>query len=336
MNSIHKQRDLKVINALARSMGLKSSVKNLVIRINDEPFGYNQINSLPHGLSLEKAKTQHTPDGIAFQSEHAPFSNLFRCNVPYANHYYDSVERAYQHQLALECQQFDLADDILAAKSPLDCLYAAKDLKKSRQIVDSEIVLMEELLEVKFTADPNLNTYLLNSEGKFLYEATFDRKWGCQYHLGQRDEITQANVTRGNLLGKTLEKLRLKLLRAAAGEDVQSVGDPWTSPATDAQQAAFWNPANLNRSHSSPHSSHVGSNESLATTQAPLNQDQQQQQQPQFLTTAPNQGQQQQQQPQHPAQIPTVPPPQSQQQQLMPTLQTQQQPLPDQQTTPPR
>ena len=119
------------------------------IVIEGESFPYARINNLPQDLTLKNAKTQDMPDGVAFQSCHAPMSNLYECHVPYDNYLYDSTERGFQHQLALRCDQDDLAEEILKLDTPYDCMIAGKRIKKSRDIEESEEDLMYELNEVK-------------------------------------------------------------------------------------------------------------------------------------------------------------------------------------------
>ena len=153
-----KQGELKAVNALARSLKIKSSVKNLTITIQDKQYSYSEIHNLPHHLSLARAKTQETPDGWAFQSCHAPMSNLYPCEIPYENHFYDSVERAFQHQMAQRCHDDDLADKILTLDTAFECMVAAKGLRKTAEIEEGEEDLMYDLQEIKYTNNQSLES----------------------------------------------------------------------------------------------------------------------------------------------------------------------------------
>ena len=97
---------------------------------------------------------------------------------------------------------------VLEAKSPTNCMYAAKQCTKNQEWVDMDEQVMMEVNIAKFK-DPELRTYILSLEGH-LYEGTKDPKWGCNYHLGQKDEVTEENVDfeDSNKLGQILEVIR--------------------------------------------------------------------------------------------------------------------------------
>ena len=153
-------------------------------------------------------KRWKTPDGWIFQSEHSKLSNLYQCKVTYEGDEYDSSERAFTAKMCKVSKQPHVLKKVLEAKTPRDCMYAAKQCVKTQEWVDMDEQVMMDVNISKFSV-PELQTYLLSLEGH-LYEGTKDPKWGCNYHLGQKDEVTQVNVDSedSNKLGQILETIR--------------------------------------------------------------------------------------------------------------------------------
>ena len=70
------QRDLRCLAASAKAKGLKAQQKGKALILEGQRYMYNEIDNLPHDISLENAKVIKTCDGVAFQGEHAYLSNL--------------------------------------------------------------------------------------------------------------------------------------------------------------------------------------------------------------------------------------------------------------------
>ena len=64
--------------------------------IDDIKYTFADIDSLPHGLTMEEAKIKKTKDGVAYQGKHAFLSNLHECPISDNSMDYNSSEQHYQ------------------------------------------------------------------------------------------------------------------------------------------------------------------------------------------------------------------------------------------------
>ena len=72
--------DLRCIFFLAKRVGIKGvKLRQRSVIIGGKTYAHSDLDMLPYGLSMRKATTIKTPDGIGFKSSHNPFSNLFPC-----------------------------------------------------------------------------------------------------------------------------------------------------------------------------------------------------------------------------------------------------------------
>ena len=76
---VNQVRDLRSLSAYARSTGQISTVRATFIWVAGKRYSYEEVHKLAPELTFEKAKTISClgGEGIAFQSTHAPLSNLY-------------------------------------------------------------------------------------------------------------------------------------------------------------------------------------------------------------------------------------------------------------------
>ena len=67
-------------------------------------------------------------DGLAFQSKHAPLSNLFPCQIKYDGRDNNSVEQGLQYKHAVVCKREDLANKIMETEDPERIMAIARSL----------------------------------------------------------------------------------------------------------------------------------------------------------------------------------------------------------------
>ena len=131
----------------------KNIRRGSTIIVAGQSFNYDEINNLPFDISLENAKMVKTPDGLAFQSPHAVFSNLYKCPMKYEGQNFDSTERAYYSKMCIISDNMALHRRVMTAKTPMDCMFVAKNCKKNAEWYDMEDDVMIALQKTKF-ADP--------------------------------------------------------------------------------------------------------------------------------------------------------------------------------------
>ena len=186
-------RDLRSLAAYARSQGIEATVRNQNIWVEKRKYAYNEIHRLAPELTLEKTKTIEILEGnwLAFQSEHAPLSNFYPCNIVYKNRKFLSSEAALHHSRAIVCKRFVEAG--LIEKE----LYAYKVKKiggSFKPTADWDGVkddTLEEILVEKFIQNPFCRDALLATGNKKLLEATGDLKWACGMPLAKIHTITE-------------------------------------------------------------------------------------------------------------------------------------------------
>ena len=117
-----KRRDLRCLNAYAKSMNIDSKYKGDAIVVDGVRYTHVDIGTLPHDITLEHAKVVKVQDGYAFQSEHAFLSSLYHCDFTFKNQKYHSSEQALHHVRADENNQPELASQILETKTSREAM----------------------------------------------------------------------------------------------------------------------------------------------------------------------------------------------------------------------
>ena len=106
-----RRKETRAIYAYAKAKGLDVKMKGSKLVVDGVKYGHSV--KLPHGLSIESAKTVVVQDGIAFQSKHSIYSNLYHCDFTYETRKHKSSERALQFKKAKTCKQEHVAKQIM-------------------------------------------------------------------------------------------------------------------------------------------------------------------------------------------------------------------------------
>ena len=202
-------RDLRSLAAFARGQGHKANVRSNYILVNDRRYTYVEIGRLAPELTLEKAKTLSCLQGkgIAFQSEHAPLSNLYPCNIVYKSIAFLSAEGALQHTRAVVCKKLEVAHAIAAERDPYEVKRIAGVLGHSPEWEAVVVDILVEILMVKFSSNLYCKRALLATGDLSLFEATGDKTWACGLPLSKIHEL-KLPIPGSNRTGVALEKVR--------------------------------------------------------------------------------------------------------------------------------
>ena len=92
-----------IYNAAKKIEGIQIKMKGEVLEINLKDYTRGQFQSLPHGLSLEKASAIVTPDGVAFQGYGSTASSLYPCEIDDSDCIYNCTEQHLYYKV-LECR----------------------------------------------------------------------------------------------------------------------------------------------------------------------------------------------------------------------------------------
>ena len=211
-----KQRDLKAIAALATDLGYEARVNGLTISIDGKKFTYNNIDQLPDDLTLSAAKTIKVKNGIAFQGPHSPLSAMHKCPIVDGDNDYKSLEQGYFHKAATHHQMPGLARTILMTEKPFELHDLGKKIKYDQVWNNGKLNTLDELNYQKFSQNPSLRKFLLDTGKATLYEATKDPFYGCGLTLAQRKSINDQSPGK-NEFGKSVMRARDRLLAETGG-----------------------------------------------------------------------------------------------------------------------
>ena len=203
-----QQRDLRCIYAAAKAQNLNVKLRGSTIIFDDIKYTYKDIDSLPHGLSMERVKIVKVSDGIDFQSHHAFLSNMFACLIKSDDIEYKSDEHFYSAEMARFHERLDLIDDILEARDGYIAKRIVRSIKTKDEWHTAKIDIMKKIISMKFHQNDSLRDRLLRTKG-YLYEATkADMDFACGMTLSQTKDISKNKITGKNILGEILADYR--------------------------------------------------------------------------------------------------------------------------------
>ena len=206
-------RDLLALSAYTRSKGHEAAVRGNFLVVDGTRYRYEDLSQLPEGLTLCKAKTIEVDwgKGLAFQSHHSPMSNMYYCQVDYEGRHFESLEIAYQYPRAKVCGYKTEADLIADCTNSYKAKSIGAPLKDTKEWLGCRVRVMTELVRLKFENNLNCKQWLLQLEGKKLYEATADKFWATGLFLSKSRDIKEGKIPGQNKLGEILEKVRTEL-----------------------------------------------------------------------------------------------------------------------------
>lgn len=210
-----RRADLRCIVNNAKAKNLEAKAMGDRINIGNVIYSYQDIDSLPQGLTLEDAKTVNTPRGIAFQGPDSFLSNFYVTSVKFNGRIYPSAEHAYQHDRATYLGRHAIARQVLTAPSPPDAKKAGNRAGRSHQWDLCKQDRLKEIVIAKFTQHPDLRDKLVSTGSTTLIEATYDSFWGAGASITARSLID--GTWRGrNVFGSILDQVRTEMRRLIA------------------------------------------------------------------------------------------------------------------------
>ena len=209
-----QRKEMRCIAALARSKGnVSAKVKGAKLIIDEEEYAYSEMDDLPNGLSMEKAKTVEIQDGTAYQSHHSYLSNMYECPIKHESHIFNSSEQLYWYLAATANNDEAMAKRLKRCSNP----YQAKRMAKKTRIIDPEwetnkYEVMRRVIKMKFDQNTTIRLKLIDTKGT-LFEATTEKGWGCGLTLAKVNDINLLNV-KANKMGEILMEYRESVVNA--------------------------------------------------------------------------------------------------------------------------
>ena len=209
--SKRKQGLIRLITREAQLQGIDHRTGKYAIHINRVKYDDTNWGELPPRLQPTSLKQVRIDvDTIAYQSEFAPFSNFFPCDVKFGKHTFFCLEQAYQFVKAKTLNRPLAATRIFLSRDVHLIKQIGEELGTSEQWEKRKLDVMYVCLMSKFEQHDDLRNLLLDTGNIKLVEATPDREWGCGATLSS-NVLRKHDWPGKNKHGETLMTVREEL-----------------------------------------------------------------------------------------------------------------------------
>ena len=207
---------IRLFSRQAQTEGIDCRTGKYMIQINREKFDTNNLSELPpplHPANIKQIRLDK--DTIAYQSEFAPFSNLFPVCITIGRYKFTSLEQTFQFLKAKKLKKPLAATRIYLSRDQAEIKRLGDELGTSDLWEAEKFDVMYICLKKKFEQNADLREMLLNTGNCELVEATPNRLWGCGATLSS-NMLRRHEWPGENKQGKTLMTVREELRGAAA------------------------------------------------------------------------------------------------------------------------
>lgn len=214
-------RVLQRVAKMARSRPEKYTevkIKDYKITINGTKYDCDNLNKLPSELSPAMVYTPCSEEACIFFTKHSPFSNHFSSSFTLEGVQFSCIEQYLAVQKAHLADNKDLAREAMGSSNPADHKVVLNKLKTqvSDEWKNKAPEFIKAAVKAKFTQNPHLTKFLLDSYPLQIGEASRDSFWGIGLSLESPDALDMTKwAAGGNLLGRSLVSLREELLETA-------------------------------------------------------------------------------------------------------------------------
>ena len=140
----------------ARSQGSRCIATPNSVTIDEKKYTEMNLEELPPNVAVEKIRMKKLGDTIAYRSEHAPFSNLYKAEVPMGRHVYLCSEQAFRHTRAIENKNIGVAARIFWSRDPYEMMEMDKNLVVSEEWKAKEDFVLFKAMFKKYEANEEL------------------------------------------------------------------------------------------------------------------------------------------------------------------------------------
>ena len=178
--SKRKRELLRLIAREAQNQGIDCQTGKYAIRIDHTKFDDTNLEDLPTKLQPSAIKQIRIDQStVAYQSEHAPFSNFFPSQIVIGKHRFFCAEQAFQLLRAKMLDKPLIATRIYLSRDVRYIKQLGREAGTSDEWEGCQFDYMYICLKKKFDQNPELKALLLSTGDMELVEATPDRLWGC-------------------------------------------------------------------------------------------------------------------------------------------------------------
>ena len=211
--SKRKRGLIRLIAKEASLQGIDHRTGKYAIHIDKVKYDCSNLDELPPNLHPTQLKQVQVNDTtLAYQSEHAPFSNFFACPIKLGKHTFFCVEQAFHFIRAKNLNKHLAATKIYLSRDVRFIKQTGSELGTSTDWEAKQFDVMYACIKKKFEQNKDLRELLLKSGNLELVEATPDPLWGCGATLSSN--VIRRKEWRGrNKQGEILMVVREELIQ---------------------------------------------------------------------------------------------------------------------------
>lgn len=217
------RQDLQLLHRVVRAASAfpkykSARVQDYKLILNGKTYAPNQLEHLPKQIRPSTLSTKSSDSTLVFFSRHAVLSNHHPSPFLFQGTLYANIEHFLAHRRALLSENKELIDRALDAADPLEAKSILNILKHdhAHEWEDQVAGILKKGLREKFKQNPKLLQYLQDTRNLELGEASKDPKWGIGMSLDEAEVLDSSKwLSSGNLLGRTLSKIRHELIPEA-------------------------------------------------------------------------------------------------------------------------
>lgn len=205
-----------------------AAVRNYQLVLHGKEYAPQKLELLPFPLRPSTISAPRSEDALAFFSRYTVLSNHFQADFKILGLRFHSVEQFLALRRAQLSGKQSYIFRALRAKDPVVAKSILNDLKKDHPEEWNKQVqaTAEEGVRAKFLQNPRLKQYLIDTSPRQLGEASQNSRWGIGMTLEDPNvlDISKWSKT-GNLLGRTLMKIRAELIQDLQANAIQEPDD---------------------------------------------------------------------------------------------------------------
>ena len=180
------------------------------INFNGKMIGVQNLDELPDAIHPRDICTERRGDTTFFFKQDSPLSNHHPCTFKIWGKKINCSEQAYFAKKAETYKDVHLQGKIMAAKNPGTQKSFGSRLKGNQDWEKIQVATMKQVCHAKFSQNPHLKDFLLNTKGYLAEDNPFDGFWGIKLSRNSPRSSNRANF-KLNHMGVILMDLRKDL-----------------------------------------------------------------------------------------------------------------------------
>lgn len=197
-------------------------VKDYKFLLHGKEYAPNQLEDLPEPIRPSTLAMPKSDSTLAFFSRHSVFSNHYQSKFTVKGKTFHNMEQFLAYRKALYMDKDQLASEAMETRDPVEAKAILNKLKNGcpREWYEQAPKIAAEGIREKFKQNQYLFDILISTRGLQLGEASRDTTWGIGMTLTDPQVLDHTKWhPKGNLLGRTLMKVREEFRAKASSQD---------------------------------------------------------------------------------------------------------------------